>query len=316
MTISNAFTTGFRLTNRSVKLIWWLYGANVLLALMLALPFLGTLRTEAAHTMSLEKSLAGFDFTVFQDFMRESGKAVRTYVSQIKWVVLFYFILSAFFGGGILWRLHHPDERFSVREFFGSCGRFFLRFLLLNLITAIVQLVVALIVYIPLGIILNTISDTVESEKSLVLIGLTGGLIHLLLVVLVLAMGDYARIRLYQRDSFRTFAMFGQAVKFTFRRFGNTYGLIWVLVMLNILLFILYFLADELIGMTSGWTIFIMFFVQQAFIWARVYLKVWRWGSELALYASYAAEETVTSMVAALPTIEQPEGGLVSGEGI
>ncbi|HEX8655914.1 MAG TPA: hypothetical protein VF690_00180 [Hymenobacter sp.] len=253
-----------------------------MLALVLAIPFFGVLKTGASGSLAPTSLLAGFDYTVYREFVREHGDAVSALISQVKWLAFAYLLFNVLLSGGILQTLASPRS-FSLPSFFEGCGRYFARFLRLLFFVLILQALVAAVVYVPLGLFFSR-NKTVEVESSLFYIGLGGFLLHLLLFVAVLLIGDYARISLFRNNSTRALRALWQATKFVFRHFGKTYGLYLAVVLFSLALFLSYFLLDAQVTMRTPLTIALILLVQQLVIWLRIGTKVWLMGSELALH--------------------------------
>ena len=277
-----AWRSGLQAATSNKRLITLVYCFNLLLALVLALPFFGVLKTGASSSLAPTSLLAGFDYTVYKDFMREHGSAVWVLLNQVKWLALAYLLFTVLLSGGVLHTLTQPRS-FSLSSFFEGCGRYFVRFFRLFLFVTILQAIVAAVVYVPLGIFFSA-NEAVEVESSQFLIGLSGFLLHLFLFGWVLLIGDYARISLFRNDSTRVLRAMWRATKFVFRHFAKTYGLYLAVVVFPLALFLLYFLLDAQVTMRTPLTIVLVLLVQQLFIWLRIGARVWLLGSELALH--------------------------------
>ena len=292
-----AWRSGLQAATSNKRLITLVYYFNLLLALVLALPFFGVLKTSAGSSLAPASLLAGFDYTVYKDFMREHGNAVWALINQVKWMAFAYLLFTVFLSGGILHTLAQPRS-FSLSSFFEGCGRYFARFFRLFLFMTILQAIVAAVVYIPLAVFFS-LNEAVEVESSLFYIGLSGFLLHLFLFGWVLLIGDYARISLFRNDSTRVLRAMWRAAKFVFRHFAKTYALYVAVVLFPLALFLLYFLLDAQVTMRTPLTIVLVLLVQQLFIWLRVGAKVWLLGSELALHTlvQSLAEQSVVTKV-------------------
>lgn len=284
MKIPKAYFTGFNSAAKLKKMVTVIYAVILLLALVIAVPFHSALLNQAGNTMELQPLLKQFNFTVYADFMNSYGKIVKALIPAAIWMGMFYFLFTVFFTGGILNILKDENHKFSAVNFFSECGKYFFRYLRMGIYLLIVQILIGVIVFLPLSLILASNYETTLNEASLFYISVTGGIIYLLLFILVLIIGDYAKIILYDNDSKKVIKSIYTAFKFTSRHLFGTYLLYILILAVPVLLFAVYFWLDSAIGMVSGFTIFIMFLIQQVFIWLRVLVKVWFLGSELTFY--------------------------------
>ena len=75
------------------------------------------------------------------------------------------------------------------------------------------------------------------------------------------------------------------------------------------MLFVIYFYLDNVIGMISGLTVFIMFLIQQAFVWLKTWIKIWFLGSELSLYKLFPVIEAKQEEKEIVPEITNVNEG-------
>ena len=247
-------------------------------------PFHSTLKSEAGNTMALHSMLKHFDYTTFSDFMRASGKAIRPFITTAIWMGMFYFLFTVFFAGGVLSVLSSDGQKLSFNNFLKGCGKLFFRFLRLAVYMIIILLFVTAIVFMPMGMIIASAYQTVQSEASLFYIILTGAIVYAFFFILVLMIGDYAKIILFRDDSKKSLKSVWASTKFVFKHFFGAYLLYILLYIAPIIFFVLYFQLDDAIGMVSGFTIFVMFLIQQIFVWLRIWTRIWFLGSELSYF--------------------------------
>lgn len=284
MKISTSYFSGLKSASRLKKMTTLIFAVTFLLALVLAIPFNSTLSNQAGNTMALNSLLKHFDYTTYTDFMRISGKAIRPFITTAIWMGMFYLLFTVFFAGGVLNILSSEGQKFSIKNFLEGCGKFFFRFLRLAIYMIFLLLLVTAIVSMPIGMIIASAYQTVQSEASLFYIILAGAIVYALFFVLVLMIGDYAKIIMFKNDSKKSLKSVWTSTKFVFRHFFGAYLLYILLLIAPILFFVIYFFLDNSIGMVSGFTIFVMFLIQQIFVWLRTWTKIWFLGSELSYF--------------------------------
>ncbi len=281
MKIFNAYSAGLISAAKSKRMTTLIYAVTLLLALVIAIPFHAVITAQAGNTMALSSLVKHFDYTSYTDFMRQSGKAIRPFLLTAVWMGFFFLIFTIFFSGGVLTILTE-ENKFNVKEFLSGCGKFFMRYLRLAIYMIILISVIEGLLFFVIGAVLVSAYPSVQSEASLFYIFLVGAIVCLVFLFLLLTISDYAKIILFREDSKKVLKSMWTSAKFVFRHFFGAYFLYLLLLIAPVVFFILYFLLDESIGMVSGFTIFIMFLIQQALIWLRTWIKIWFLGSELS----------------------------------
>ena len=291
MKIINAYFKGLKRTLSSYKMITLLYFITLLLAMMIAFPFRSMLKNVVKHSLLPEKLLYDFNFTIYEDIMRNYGDSIMPFIQIMFWVGIVYLFFTIFFSGGVLNIFHYEKNRFSMQAFFEGAGKYFLRFFRLMIFTFLLNIVVLIIVYFPLSIVLDHYIEITTSEKTIFFIALFGVAIHILLLILTLIISDYAKIKIVIEDTNKVFKTFWKAIKFTLKHLFSTYILYGLLLLFSILLFAVYYFIEKPFVMDSAKTILTMFFIQQIFIWLRIFSKVWFLRSELYYYKNFVNEK-------------------------
>ncbi len=265
-----------------------LYGATLVLGLLVALPMFSTLKAEDGDSLAPLQMLAGFDYTIYSDFMAQSDKAISPLLRVGRWMGLAYLLLSVFFAGGILYRFAQPGSRtvattFRMVDFWRASSTYFGRFLRLLGVTALFVFSAGFI-WLVIGVLVIVGLEDTLTERGLFGIGAGFFGLFVLAATLVLCISDYAKVLMFREDETNAFRAFGRAAKLVRGNLRATFGRYWVLLLVGAGLFGLYFLFDDLITMSNWPTILIMLIVQQVFVVARVVLKVWNLGVVSATY--------------------------------
>ncbi|HEY6950999.1 MAG TPA: hypothetical protein VI758_01260, partial [Bacteroidota bacterium] len=164
MKMFNALTAGIQSTNKSFRLIVLLYAVNILVAAAVAWGFQSVLAGTLGDSLSLERLVKDFDYTVYTDFMFKFGDQIGALLSQLWWLIASYILVNAFLGGGTIAFLANNEKPFSLRSYFENCGGFFLRFLRILLIFAAAMALVLFLSGILLGVIHSILSQGAVSE--------------------------------------------------------------------------------------------------------------------------------------------------------
>ena len=282
MNIAKAYTKGFIQTAKYPRMLLILYFANILMALLLALPFFSALKSNAGHSDFLNSMLQGFDYTTYSELMFNSGKAFSAILGGVKWIVLTYFLLSAFLTGGIIRTLN--EDKFSTSSFFGAGAFSFFRFLGLSLIVALFQIIFLLLVFVPAGAYIRYHFVDFQSELTAYYIGFSALGIYTIIFLIISMIGDYGKFYLELNNSFNIFKAFWKGIKYVFRHFLKTFILYLILLIIPAIIMYVYLYLENDIKMATSIGILLVFLMQQAFILLRVFLRTWILSSELMIY--------------------------------
>jgi len=288
MNILKAYTSGLKSAGRTWKMTTFIYIITLVLGIIIALPFLGELKRQAGNSMSINNLLAGYDHTVFMEFFTKTVVNLGQFIRQGLWVAILFIIVSIFLSGGILHIFSDKTYPFTLERFFSGSIKYFLRFLKLSAYMVIFYLVVTMIIFLTILLITAGSVSSTGSEKSAFFIVFIGLCFWLVVMIYFLIIADYTRFAIVRNDTRKVFRTIFQSVKFVSVKFPFTYGLYLMLLVAPVLLFYLYSLLSNVIGMTSGITILIMFIIQQMFIWSRVFTRVWTFASQFDYYLTKA----------------------------
>lgn len=265
----NIFSKTFLNLFKKPLLVLFLYLVGFVFAMLVARPFYVTFLNEANTSVALDKLISDFDFMIFTDFFHQGQKAFRPFLPLIFTLGIVYLLLNTFFSGGILDATE--QDKFRFPRFFEASAKHFGRFAFL-----LVFLFIFLMVLVSLaGMFFFIFAAVAEggSEKDYILWMIPPVLILVYFVGFVVIIGDYARVMLFQLPILTPYNAFWKAFTYIFKR-PSAIALFWLIIVLGIILSVVYLGIDSLIGMHAGLTIFIMFLVQQVFVFGRTFLKI------------------------------------------
>ncbi len=291
MNILKFYFSGLKAAVGTIKMATLIYTLMFLMALIIAIPFHNALSSQLGNTMAFHAMLKHFNYTIYSDFMNSSGKFINDFILSALWIGIFYLLFTVFFTGGILNIINENNQGFSFVNFLTGCGKYFFRFFRLAIYLLVIQSLIAFIIFFPLSKILSNNYETTQNEASLFFISLAGISIFALIFILILIIGDYAKIILFHNDSGKIVRTIGKSIRFVLRHLVVTYTLYLLILAASLILFIFYFLIDNAIGVSSALTILILFLLQQAFVWLRVLIKIWFLGSENSFYKALTGSE-------------------------
>lgn len=274
-----AYIRGLQATFQSSKIWLWLYLLNLFVALLIAMPLHSLLENKLAYSLQADKLIAGFDYTVYQDFMNEYGEAVWAIWGQVPVFIILFMMLYIFLTGGILTMFKTLPETLDRTNFGKSCAHFFGRFIRLAIYFLIFQAGLAAIFVGLYFAIADKSSDKSIMDTIFTLVPIFGIFSSALMMV-----HDYAKIHVVHRDERWLFQPIKEAFQLTFKHFFKMLGLYWLNLLTFMLAFALYWLIKSNVPSETGIGILIVFVLGQIFLWARIGTKLLNLSSATVLY--------------------------------
>ncbi len=260
------FKTGYRL--RHVSLI--VYAMQLLLALSVGMQIREVLDASVGRSLEIKKLFSGYDHTVVMDFLKVHGASLTPLFGQLRWLLLVWLVASVFLNGGLLLCAIHP-ERTSRGAYWQFAAGYFNRFLQTGLIFLVLLLVWTAMLFIPLLISLMPMLETFRSEKPVigvallvVTVWLTGGAVLFVWSVL-------SRIR--QTEGERMMRAMRKGWSDFMRNKGSFLLLAAIFLGLQLLVAAAYLLCSGAAGTHTGTGIFVVFLLQQVFVYSRIVLR-------------------------------------------
>ncbi len=281
MKFITSYITGITSTFKKTKILFLLYSTALILALVVAISFKKAISDDAGSSLALLSMLKDFDYSAYSNFMHFFRNTISPLYKVAVYLGIFYTIFSVFFSGGIISSIKNNSN--SLSRFWADSWTYLSRFFRLFLYILIAQIIAALLVFFPVAGIIGTISSSVESEATYFYVALSGIVIYLFFLTILILVSDYAKIMLVSDAAFRPFRTMFRAFGYVFKHFFSVYGLNVLFLISGIILFVIYFFIADKIGMTSGFTIFVMFIIQQLIIVCRLFLKISVYGGEVDL---------------------------------
>lgn len=285
MTAISAYINGLKWSVRNVKIWLWLYLCNFALAALAAIPLMNLLEEKLGNTFAAQKLMEGFDYTVFNDFMREYGAAISPILSQSKLLIVLYILLSVFLMGGILEVCKNSPQTAHFRSFVVGSIKYFWRLLRMTIYFLVIHgLVFFLFFQLFMSLIHGGDLKQLTSELVVYHRGAIVLVIYLFVAGIILTVHDFAKIYLVENNPKWVFTAIKNGVKIVFKNFKSTFFLSFLNWFVFGLFSIIYLLlrGDDLNSTVGGlWFIFIL---GQVFILIRMGLKILNLASKTLWY--------------------------------
>jgi hypothetical protein len=252
------------------RMLLLLYSLALLLALPATYGLLSGLQSAAGGSVAPLEMLAGFNYTVFSDFMHRHSESVWLPM-RVGWLSSLLFVLVwTWATGGILYSLSAPYRA----EKFWQVGTYYAgRYARLLGLTALFTAAVFLVPFL-MGILLAVLLESKLTERGLFWLGFGGFALGTLGTLLVWCIAAYTKVWIFRHDEPNVFRAFGRAGRFVLTNLRRTLGTYLLLVALGAGLLGTYLLADALILSHNWLTIGLLFVVQQVVIFGRIVLNV------------------------------------------
>lgn len=303
------FFKGFKNAGKLTRMIILLLVINLAFSLILAIPMYHSLKDSFGKSLAGERMAEGFDYLWWEEYRDEAQGLEQTFTPSIigKGAILnnleglvqlrvfdlppvilifglLYIILHTFLAGGILSLFRKGDAEFSLRDFFQGAGSFFFRFFLLTLFSWIFFLIIGQIVKGSFDSILSGMRDTAFSEVAPFYWGLVFSAVVFFLFLFIQMVFDYGRIKLVVEDSTNVLTSAVGAFGFVFRHLGSTFGLYYLLFLVQIVFTLIYILIQGVIPESSFLGVVLAFMFQQIFIFGLIWIRCWLYSSQMELY--------------------------------
>jgi hypothetical protein len=283
-----------------------LFTVNVLLAGIAAFAFRSGFQAVFGSSSMSEAFMDGFDFPAYSALAASGAGMLAMMTSMALWMVVAHMLTFACVGGGVIAAIGEDDRMMSVGEILKSGGLFagrFLRILLLELAMLAIVAVAAGLVY---GWIVGRVYSVSVFEIGVIRALYATAPVILIPVGIVMAVAEYARVIMVARDERSSVKALGQAFRFVFRNLVSVLALELVLVLAGVLVLVLFWAVTEPIGMTGGGTIFAVLLLQEAFIFLRMGVKVWNYGTVMSFWEIRESQHEAVRPVPASAPVPAP----------
>ncbi len=259
--------TAFIGSLRHWKIVLLVYFLQLLLAVPLAMQVWHVFEASIGNSLEINKLLAGYDHTVFSDFLNVHGGSITPLIGQLRWVLLVWALASVFINGGVLATLVKRTPHWLA--FWTGGATYFLRFAKIALVILLLFLVWTGVVLLPYLGNLMVNFETMATEKTV--------LGHLLLIVIAWLLGVIylnnaaivAKTAIIEQG-LTTWQALKRGLGFTFRHFFKTTAIFLVFSALQVFTVAMYWWLEGRSGMMTAGLVVVFFLVQQGLVMARI----------------------------------------------
>ena len=333
MTVFAAWRDGIRRVNRAPVVLIGVWLMTVLVSLPLAAAMRGLLRDHLGASLAADNAAGGVNYDWMQEFTSQAngvgvtfGPAVLGFAAvldnlsafldntprplAIAFAAAIYLGLWMFLAGGIIDR-YARDRITRVHGFFSASGVFFFRFLRLGVLMGLAYgLIVRSLHPWLFGTVYPRVTNDITVERAAFLVRLGLYAVFALGLAACNVLFDYAKVRAVVEDRRSMIGATAAGARFIVRNAPAAGGLYVV----NVILFAIVLAAYAVVAPGAGgagWSMWLAFVVGQAYVAARLWVKLVFWASETALFQGRLAH---AGYVAA-PVREWPDGPMAEAIG-
>lgn len=274
MSLLRVFGQGFSTSVRKVRLVFYLWLANVLFSVLMIAPLYFLLAKEFSRSLVGEKLSWQHSLLWLGDLAYKLQDMLPLLVGWLAVPALLFLLLHIFLSGGILGRIV-VNEKVNLPAFLSDSARYFWRFFRVFLLSILGYLVVLGVVGRGVSALFWVWLKNASSQWSTLFASLLRLLVFLLLFSVVKMFFDYVKVHLVVTESKKTFRAFLANVQFLGPRFWRAWGLFLLVGLVFVGLSLGYYLGAKIIPKNG----FIAFGV--ALIWQQIYILALSWTSLL-----------------------------------
>jgi hypothetical protein len=263
---------------KGVLLIWF---SSLLTAGMIAVPLKHALLSGFSDSMITGRLAHGISLEVFSD-LGPVMKSLMSFMSGgLIMAVLVWFLLNAFFTGGVFHGLKNNATDFTIGHFLRDSAGAFWSFLVINsIMTAIFLVVLFLVVILPVSL----VSQSGSPDDRAIMIAVRLSLyLFLLIASILLLSADYARAWQAANKRNACFRAIGFGFGHTFRTFFLSWPAMVLILVVQALFGWLVISVLPVYSPVSVSGVYLLFFMSQFFFFVKILLKVWRYGCVTSL---------------------------------
>jgi hypothetical protein len=279
MGIVKIFSQGLATTARKGKLLAILWPVYLLFALFVVAPFYVLLQSHFSRSLLGEKLFAGVEMLWIGDLVYKYQELPPLVIGWLLGTSLLFLVLLAFLNGGIIGRIAAAEEKVTLRDFFGDCGRYFGRFFRVFLLSLVGYFLVLGILGRFVSIPFRVWSKGASTQWTTLISSSLRLVVFLLLFSIVKMFFDYVKVALVADDSRKAVRATLRNFRFLGRRFFRAWAL-FVIVGLLFVLSTLVYLAVAKALPKGGLGPIVLFLWQQAYFVVRLWTGVLAFATE------------------------------------
>jgi hypothetical protein len=312
MNVGYAYESGLKRVLRSPSMVFWLYGASLVLALPLAFAMRQILTDAIGGSLVHESLRRGFDMDWYGEFsFKASSGLAATFGPAVVGILpvlgnlqrllegrilgadavvlmagILFLLAWTFLSGGIIARYANEGESQGRQVFFGDSAAYFFRFLRILIVSLILYAALFRWIWVPLNALVDRATRDVTSETTVMAYSIVVYAIVAAGLVVISVTADYAKIAMVLEHRSSALLAFRRGILFVFGGGAPAVALYLLLLLTGLGLLMLYWIIAPGPGQHLGITVALAFGAGQCLVVGRIILKLWFLASQAALFQS------------------------------
>lgn len=265
------FTYSFSTGRQQWKIAAIIYFFQLCLALTLGLQVLAVFESSIGNSLEINKLLHNYDHTVISDFLKIHGASITPLMGQLRWLIIIYLIFAVFIDAGLI-AVASKQKEGNALTFWQGGTHYFFPFLKIALIFLALAALWTGIIFMPTLSYLMPSLEYFPNEKYTV-----WGVFALIILYLV----GLSFLFLWSLSSrfwkIKHESSIFSSIKNGWQLFRTNKRKMWALLALffgvQVLIVVIYWTLEALLGMTSPFLIIFMALIQQVFAFFRVMIR-------------------------------------------
>jgi hypothetical protein len=270
------------------------YAANLFFGLLLMLPLRAIVKNFIGDsTMGLELG-GSLDMDFLFELLKNNSQLFSTFGALVLIVPASNWLFTLFLSGGAL-TIFAGGEKYTPALFWGSAAKYFGRFFRLALWSLPVFALLLLVPYLE-----SVIQRIIFGKDPYQSITYWGGWVKVgLRALIILSCGmilDYVRIHVVLTGERRSRVSLTEGIRFVLGNFLQTFGLAFLLLIVGVAVLVIYNPIANSLAAPNALVVFMLFLLQQVYMFCRMMLRLTSYASQLELYRQLMTEPvTITS---------------------
>ncbi len=286
MGIIKLFGQGIGTAARKGRILVFLWTIYFLFSLLIIAPFYFLLENQFSRSLLGEKLFGGVEMLWLGDLVYKFQDIPPLLSGCMIGSAVLSLLLLVFLNGGIIGRLAAVEERVTMGNFFGDCGRYFGRLFRVFLLSLVGYIAVFGILSRFISIPFRIWSKGASSQWTTLISSSLRLLVLLLLFSVVKMFFDYVKVTLVAEDSRKTVRATLRNFRFLGRRFFKALALFLLVGVLFVISTIVYLAVAKAMP-KAGIGPLLLFLWQQAYILVRLWITILFFATEYGFLKSH-----------------------------
>ncbi len=286
MTAWELFFQGRYAARKNKKLWFLLWLINALMAMIVALPIFSAFSGAWDHSLMAGRMFDRFNVGLAVELLYKYRDSLPALLVAFVALGIVYLVVTLLTAGGTLAVFAGAEKRFTASMFFRGCGGYFWRFFRLFLVALIFYGIFTAGLNALLSSGINHLTKNWTQERYVLFLTWGRWALVVFVFIVVNMIFDYAKVRLVVDEARSSIAAAFRSIKFVFKNFRKTLALYLLCLLLFVIVVAIYNPLEGVLPQHTRIAVVGVFFLQQIFILARVYVRLTFFASEVSLYES------------------------------